>query len=140
MRSDRLRLMDILDAIAVIEAYLPADRAKFDSDPPVQSHLYRHIVIVGGASYKLAGDLKRRNPQVPWALIEGMRHILVHDYFKVNWSRVYETARDHIPRLKLKSRLSSRPSRLIPVRDLFQTFHTRREHLLNRSVGRSMHH
>jgi uncharacterized protein with HEPN domain len=100
VRSDRLRLMDILDAITVIGAYLPADRSKFDSDPPVQSHVYRHIVIIGEASFKLSSDLKRRNPQVPWPLIEGMRHILVHDYFKVNWSRVYETARDHVPRLR----------------------------------------
>ena len=32
-------------------------------------------------------------------LIEGTRHIMVHDYFKVNWNRVYETARDHVPPL-----------------------------------------
>ena len=92
--------MDILDAIEVIGAYLPADRSKFDNDPPVQSHIYRHIVIVGEASYKLSSELKQKNPQVPWPLIEGMRHILLHDYFKVNWSRVYETARDHVPQLK----------------------------------------
>jgi len=29
-----------------------------------------------------------------------MRHVLVHDYFEVNWKRVYETARDHVPALK----------------------------------------
>jgi uncharacterized protein with HEPN domain len=62
VRSDRLRLMDILDAIAVIGAYLPADRSKFDGDPPLQSHIYRHIVIVGEASFKLGDDLKRSNP------------------------------------------------------------------------------
>ena len=27
-------------------------------------------------------------------------HVLVHDYFEVKWSRVYETARDHVPVLK----------------------------------------
>jgi hypothetical protein len=52
VRSDRLRLMDILEAIAVIGAYLPADRSKFDNDPPVQSHICRHVVIVGEASFK----------------------------------------------------------------------------------------
>jgi len=29
-----------------------------------------------------------------------MRHVLVHDYFEVNWQRVYETARDHVPPLQ----------------------------------------
>ena len=29
-----------------------------------------------------------------------MRHVLVHDYFQVNWTRVYETARDHVPALR----------------------------------------
>lgn len=50
MRSDRLRLLDMLDAIEVIARYLPADRAAFDRDPPVQSHVYRHVMIVGEAA------------------------------------------------------------------------------------------
>jgi hypothetical protein len=41
MRSDRLRLQDILDAIAVVRLYLPADRTAFDSDLPSQSHILR---------------------------------------------------------------------------------------------------
>jgi uncharacterized protein with HEPN domain len=41
----------------------------------------------------------------------GMRHVLVHDYFEVNWARVYETARAHVPPLKprMQSILDSLP-------------------------------
>ena len=46
------------------------------------------------------GFPKDQHPQVPWKKIAGMRHVLVHDYFQVNWTRVFETARDHIPPLK----------------------------------------
>ena len=100
MRSDRLRLQDILDSICVIEQYLPVDRQAFDRDPPLQSHIYRHVMIVGEAAWRLSETLKQLNPNIPWRQIEGMRHIMVHDYFKVNWMRVYETARDHVPVLK----------------------------------------
>ena len=112
MRSDRLRLQDILDAIAVIQDYLPADQATFDLDPPLQSHIYRHLVIIGEVSFKLSAATKQQHPQVPWDLIEGMRHILVHDYFKVNWRLVYETARDHVPALKpqIEAIIASLPS------------------------------
>lgn len=100
MRSDRLRLQDMLDAMKVVSAYLPADRADFDSNPPIQSHIFRHIMIIGEAAWNLSGPLKQQYPQVPWRKIEGMRHVLVHDYFKVNWTRVYETARDDVPVLR----------------------------------------
>ena len=96
MRADALRLQDILDAMDVIASYLPQDRATFDRDPPLQSHIYRHVMIVGEAAWSLSRALKDRNPHVPWKQIEGMRHILVHDYFKVDWDIVYTTARLHI--------------------------------------------
>jgi uncharacterized protein with HEPN domain len=55
--------------------------------------------------------VKHANPHIPWKQIEGMRHIMVHDYFKVNWTRVYETARDHIPILtpQIQAILASLP-------------------------------
>lgn len=36
MRSDIFLLQDILDAIATVQQYLPVDRERFDSDPPLQ--------------------------------------------------------------------------------------------------------
>jgi uncharacterized protein with HEPN domain len=93
-------LHDILDAIDIVAQYLPADRAAFDRDPPVQSHIYRHVMIVGEAAWQLSQELKDRHPQVPWKQIEGMRHIMVHDYFKVDWDIVYATAKNDIPALK----------------------------------------
>ena len=102
MRSDRLRLQDILDAIEIIAKYLPADRSAFDNDPPLQSHIYRHVMIVGEATWSLSKEIKKQNPDVPWKQIEGMRHIMVHDYFKVDWNIVFNTARDHVPAMKPK--------------------------------------
>lgn len=100
MRSDRLRLQDILDAIQIVAQYLPSDRAVFDRDPPLQSHIYRHVMMVGEAAWSLSQSIKDQNPRIPWKQIEGMRHIMVHDYFKVDWDIVFATARDHIPALK----------------------------------------
>jgi uncharacterized protein with HEPN domain len=100
MRSDRLRLQDILDAIDEVMHYLPSDRAAFDRDPPLKSHVYRHVMIIGEAVWRLSPTLKSQFPQMPWNRIEGMRHIMVHDYFKVDWDIVYATACDQVPKLK----------------------------------------
>ena len=104
--------MDILDAIDVVERYLPADRAAFDRDPPVQSHVYRHVMIVGEAAWSLSHSLKARHPHVPWKQIEGMRHVMVHDYFRVDWDIVYATAKMHVPafRPQVEAMLRSLPS------------------------------
>jgi uncharacterized protein with HEPN domain len=99
-RGDRLRLQDILDAIAEVQLYLPSDRAAFDANAPLQSHIFRFVMIVGEAAAQLSKTLKSRHPEVPWPKIEGMRHILVHDYFKVDLDILYTTARDDIPSLK----------------------------------------
>ena len=100
MRSDSLLLNDILDAIRTIRAYLPQDRETFDFNPPLQSHILRHLMIVGAASGRLSQGLKAKWPRIPWKQIEGMRQILVHDYFRVDWNLVFNTAKSDIPTLE----------------------------------------
>ncbi len=78
MRSDRLRLQDILDAIAVIEQYAPADRRQFDADFPIRTHLLFHIQVIGEAVSRLSQSLRAANPQVPWKPIAKMRNIIAH--------------------------------------------------------------
>ena len=100
MRPDRLLLQDALDSIAEVIDATPASQERFDADKYLQSHLLRHLQIIGEACWRLSPLIQDQNPQVPWKQIAGMRHVLVHDYFEVNWTRVYETARDHVPALK----------------------------------------
>jgi uncharacterized protein with HEPN domain len=100
LRSDLLLLQDILDAIDTVHHYLPPDRARFDGDPPLQSHILRQVQIIGEAAWRLSKAVKDQNPQVPWKQISGMRHVVVHDYFRVDWDTVFTTARDDLPPLR----------------------------------------
>lgn len=100
MRSDRLFLQDMLDAMKTVGEYLPSRNDEFFSDPPLQSHIHRHIMIIGEAAFRLSRALKDSHPGIPWRQIEGMRHVLVHDYFKIDWQEVYDTAAGDIPALR----------------------------------------
>ena len=100
MRPDRLLLHDILDSIQEIVGTTPPTRAMFDANKLVQSHLVRHIQIIGEAAWRLSDGLKQANPQVPWRIIAGMRHAIVHDYFQINWNEVYSTAVRDVPPLR----------------------------------------
>jgi uncharacterized protein with HEPN domain len=92
--------MDIRDAIDIVQRYAPADRSTLDTDLPVQSLLIRYIQIIGEASWRLSDAFKSAHPQVPWPRIAAMRHVLVHDYFRVDLNQVWNVATVHVPVLK----------------------------------------
>lgn len=66
----------------------------------IQTWVVYHIQIIGEAASKLSDGFQRRYPHVPWAEIVGMRHVLIHDYFRINLETVWATAQEDLPRLK----------------------------------------
>lgn len=100
MRNDRMLLEDIQEAIAIVLQYTPDARSAFDADPPLQSHLIRHIQIIGEAAWRLSDAFKNQHPEVPWRRIAAMRHVLVHDYFRVDLDQVWIVATIDIPALQ----------------------------------------
>ncbi len=100
MRPDRFLVHDILDAIVEVIATTPPTREQFDADKFVRSHLIRNIQIIGEATWRLSAALKAQHPQVPWKLISGMRHAIVHDYFDIDFNEVYNTCIRDVPSLK----------------------------------------
>jgi uncharacterized protein with HEPN domain len=102
MRTPRVLLQDILESIAEITESTPTTDAEFAANKLVQSHVLRHIAIIGEAASRLPHSLRDANPIIPWRRIIDMRNILIHAYHGINWHRVYETARNDVPVLKVQ--------------------------------------
>ena len=58
----------------------------------------KNIEVVGEAAYMLTKAFKKAHPEIPWKVVQGMRHVLVHDYANVVSATLYDTAvNDMIP-------------------------------------------
>ncbi len=100
MRDDRERLLDMLEAITRIEKYAPRGREAFDADELIQVYMVHHLQVLGEAAYKLSKEFRSRHARVPWSKILGMRHILVHDYFRIDHDIVWGVVETDLSVLK----------------------------------------
>ena len=100
MRDDRLRLLDILDAIAQIEQQASKGKDAFLHDALVQVWMRHHLQVIGEAAAGLTRELRERMPDIEWADIISMRNILVHEYFGVDLGQVWDAVALELPKLK----------------------------------------
>ena len=99
MRSDRERLLDILDAVERIEAQAARGRAAFAEDELAQTAVIRWVEIVGEAARVLTEELRQAHPEVPWRQMVAMRNVLIHGYFDVDIDLVWSVAQNDLPKL-----------------------------------------
>lgn len=88
MRSERERLLDILEAIERIEKYADEGKDAFEVNELIQTWIVHHITIIGEACRTLSDDFVASYANIPWADIIGMRNILVHHYFGIDTNAV----------------------------------------------------
>lgn len=68
---------------------------------PLHLHAVTHNVqIIGEAVYKISPEFKEAHPETPWQMIEKMRHILVHDYYQINFEILWDILKNDLPTLK----------------------------------------
>ena len=102
MRSDRERLLDVLEAVERIEKYAARGRDAFEQDELIQNWVVHHLQIIGEACRSVSDELKQRYAEVPWPQIIGMRNILVHHYFGIDTEAVWRVVEKDLPQLKRK--------------------------------------
>lgn len=51
---------------------------------------------IGEQVYKISNELKKENPEIPWSMVSGLRHRLVHDYEGINWTIIVEVVFDEM--------------------------------------------
>lgn len=60
----------------------------------------RNFAIIGEATGHIPGHLKKQCPTVPWKQVRRMRNVVVHEYFGVDLSIIWQTVHGSLPVLK----------------------------------------
>lgn len=74
--------------------------ATFVANKGTYYSVMKNVEIVGEAAYMLSKAFKKAHLDTPWKVVQGMRHVLVHDYAAIDDKELYNTAVNGIPELR----------------------------------------
>lgn len=101
MRDYTLYLKDILEAMEAIEKFVEGiDFDNFQKNDMVSSAVIRKFEIIGEATKNVPETIRVKYPEIPWKEMAGMRDRLIHFYFGIKYSLVWQTIKDIIPSIK----------------------------------------
>jgi len=94
------RLRDILEAVRKIRRYVDGmDLQAFIGDERTVDAVLRNLTVIGEAAGHLPEDFLARHPDLPVAEMKGMRNVVVHEYFGVSVTILWETVEHDLPPL-----------------------------------------
>jgi len=100
MWRDEAYLLDMLLAARKAASFTQGiTLEQFESDEILQYATLRALQIVGEAARRISEEFRPAQPQIPWQAIIGMRHRLVHEYFRIRVLVVWNVVQDDLPRL-----------------------------------------
>lgn len=95
------RLRHILEQIDSLTSLVPElSFESLDTDKVRYYGIVKMTEIIGEAAYKLTDEFVNNHPEVPWKVIRGMRHYLVHEYYQVSKEGLWDTLTNDLPELR----------------------------------------
>jgi uncharacterized protein with HEPN domain len=100
-RSCKLYLNDMLEAINKIETYInELEYNDFINDDMVMDAVIRNLEVFGEAARNIPDEVKEKYGNIPWKRIIGLRNIVIHGYFGVDYENVWRIVTENIPKVK----------------------------------------
>jgi len=97
-RTDLQFLDDIFQAICNIEEDTEGiSFEEYNGDRRRKDAVIRNFEIIGEATKKLSDDLKVRYPTVAWKRIAGLRDVIIHGYFNVDYELIWGLIENTLP-------------------------------------------
>ena len=93
-------LADMVEAIEKIRRYVQGmDLDAFIEDERTSDAVVRNLEIIGEAAARLPEEFTGSHASIPWAQIVGLRNRIVHGYFGIDLSLVWNIITHDIPPL-----------------------------------------
>ena len=100
MKTDRMYLEHIQEAMSKIEAYTADGRAVFNAEPMRQDAVIRNFEIIGEAVKRLSNAATQKAPEINWRDVAGLRDVLIHNYMGVDLDEIWNIVTNNLPQLK----------------------------------------
>lgn len=99
--KDKGRLQHIIKAISKIEEFLTDKEEKdLENESILFYAIVKNLEIIGEACYMLSKEFTTKNSELNWQDYVKLRHVLVHGYYTINPSIVFEICKEDIPKFK----------------------------------------
>jgi uncharacterized protein with HEPN domain len=97
MWRDEAYLLDMLLAARDVRRFTHGlDWQDFAHDRILQNAVMHLIQTIGEAARKISPEFRAAHPAIPWTEVIGMRHRLVHEYFRIIPEKVWEVVRHDV--------------------------------------------
>ena len=60
----------------------------------------RNLEVIGEAARNVSDEVRSRYSEIPWRNMIGLRNILIHEYFGVDESIVWEVIKNNLPEVR----------------------------------------
>jgi uncharacterized protein with HEPN domain len=100
VRSQRAYVEHILECIRRIQEDSAEGWAVVSASRTIQDAILRNIQVLCESTQRLDALLKQDHPEIAWQSIAGMRNVLVHDYFAVDFQTVWQIVQRDLPPLE----------------------------------------
>ena len=102
-REPSVFIEHILESIDFIEKYAEEKtEVDFSRDTQLQDAVLHRLTIIGEAVKNVPDAVKKKNSDIPWRKIAGIKDVLVHHYFGIDLGAIWMVVQKDIPELKAK--------------------------------------
>ncbi|MEQ6389706.1 DUF86 domain-containing protein [Bacillaceae bacterium S4-13-58] len=104
-REPKVFLEDKYNASSKIQTYTNGlSYDEFIDNEMVADAVIKNILVIGEAVKNIPEKIRKNNPQIEWRKMAGMRDMVIHGYFSINYRMVWDVVQNKIPVLKQEIR------------------------------------
>ncbi|MBK8498322.1 MAG: DUF86 domain-containing protein [Flavobacteriales bacterium] len=99
--GDRIRVQHILEAIELVEGFMKGRSTEdLSNDAMLRFAVVKQLEVIGEATSRITEGTLAMEPSIAWKQVVLMRHVLVHDYYRIDVPTVWSTVTNDLPSLK----------------------------------------
>ena len=99
-RTWQKRIEDILTCACNIEKFTNGlNFESFLNDPKSIRAVAFEFITIGEAARSIPDEIQEKHPEIPWGKMQGIRNVLVQEYFRLDEEILWNASQNDIPPL-----------------------------------------